>query len=139
MRRQRHCSHMSIGFGLVSLNSIHCFVCPISVWGMRNRQPGAYDLLRGRNNALLGRGYYLYVPGFLLELVAISYCNSIPYPLVHNGLFPAAPCSGDSWICFGWRISCPASFRSPVSIPGRRKLLDVHPPRARFLVDIPDQ
>jgi peptidoglycan/LPS O-acetylase OafA/YrhL len=47
----------------------------------------AYDELRRRNSPLLGRGYYLYVPGVILEILAIGCCSLLPYPLVHNGLF----------------------------------------------------
>jgi len=46
----------------------------------------AYHALRGGNSGLLGRGYYLYAPGMVLEILAILRCNSLPYPLVHNGL-----------------------------------------------------
>ena len=35
---------------------------------------------------MLGRGYWLYVPGIFLELVAIANGNALPYPLAHNGL-----------------------------------------------------
>lgn len=45
-----------------------------------------YSQLRAMNSGLVGRGYYLYIPGIVLELMAISYANSVPYPLFHNGL-----------------------------------------------------
>jgi peptidoglycan/LPS O-acetylase OafA/YrhL len=47
----------------------------------------AYDGLFTGKSALLGRGYYLYVPGMILEIAMISQGNSIPAPLVHGGLF----------------------------------------------------
>jgi len=47
-----------------------------------------YHLLRSKNSILLGRGYYLYVPGLFLEVIAISFHNSrggYGFAL-HNGL-----------------------------------------------------
>jgi len=44
-----------------------------------------HGLLRQRSR-LLGRGYYLYLPGVLMEIFLIAHSNSLPYPLVHNGL-----------------------------------------------------
>lgn len=45
-----------------------------------------YDLLRGRNSILLGRGYWLYLPGILLEIFVIVRCQSTLYVFLHNGL-----------------------------------------------------
>jgi peptidoglycan/LPS O-acetylase OafA/YrhL len=45
-----------------------------------------YYLLRSRNSALLGRGYWFYLPGILLEVLAIVAGQSKFYPFLHNGL-----------------------------------------------------
>ena len=45
-----------------------------------------YYYLGSRNTQLLGRGYWLYVPGIFLELVATANGNTLQYPLAHNGL-----------------------------------------------------
>jgi peptidoglycan/LPS O-acetylase OafA/YrhL len=37
-------------------------------------------------SALRGRGYWLYGPALVTELLLIAFSSSIPYPLVHNGL-----------------------------------------------------
>jgi peptidoglycan/LPS O-acetylase OafA/YrhL len=46
----------------------------------------AYSLLQSRNSALLGRGYWLYLPGVTLEILTIAACQSKFYPFLHNGL-----------------------------------------------------
>ena len=46
----------------------------------------AYHLLRTTNSRLMGRGYWLYIPGLILELAIIANGNSVPYPLFHHGL-----------------------------------------------------
>jgi peptidoglycan/LPS O-acetylase OafA/YrhL len=45
-----------------------------------------YDRLHGMNSPFVGRGYYFYVPGLLLDLLAIARANSVPYPLYHDAL-----------------------------------------------------
>jgi peptidoglycan/LPS O-acetylase OafA/YrhL len=45
-----------------------------------------YDELRLRNSYLLGKGYWLYLPGVLLEVLALSNSNVLPLPFVQNGL-----------------------------------------------------
>jgi peptidoglycan/LPS O-acetylase OafA/YrhL len=47
-----------------------------------------YDLLHIKNSMLLGRGYYLYLPGLLLEVIVISLYMSLGGNLLvlHNGL-----------------------------------------------------
>jgi len=45
-----------------------------------------YDELRLRNSYLLGKGYWLYLPGVLLEVLALSNSNALPLPFVQNGL-----------------------------------------------------
>ena len=45
-----------------------------------------YLELRSKHSWLLGQGYFLYVPGLLLEILAIACGKSVPYPLFHNGL-----------------------------------------------------
>jgi peptidoglycan/LPS O-acetylase OafA/YrhL len=47
----------------------------------------AYQELIRRKSLFVGKGYYFYVPGIVLEILAISQCKSLPYLLVHNGLF----------------------------------------------------
>jgi peptidoglycan/LPS O-acetylase OafA/YrhL len=46
----------------------------------------AYDLLRGSNLRWQGRGYWLYLPGILLEVLALALCQSTLFLFVHNGL-----------------------------------------------------
>jgi peptidoglycan/LPS O-acetylase OafA/YrhL len=45
-----------------------------------------YHDLRIRNSNLLGRGYWLYIPGLLLELLVLGNANVLPLPFVQNGL-----------------------------------------------------
>jgi peptidoglycan/LPS O-acetylase OafA/YrhL len=47
-----------------------------------------YHLLQSKNSILLGRGYYLYVPGLFLEVIAISFYGSrgVYGFALHNGL-----------------------------------------------------
>lgn len=45
------------------------------------------SLLRARRGWLLGRGYWLYIPGIGLEILAIWASQSVPYVFLHNGLF----------------------------------------------------
>jgi peptidoglycan/LPS O-acetylase OafA/YrhL len=45
-----------------------------------------YTELCGRNSRLLNRGYYLYIPAIVAELLILSKANYLPYPLVHDGL-----------------------------------------------------
>ena len=46
----------------------------------------AYELVRQRRPAWLGKGYWLYVPGLLGCAAVLSWADVIPLPLVHNGL-----------------------------------------------------
>lgn len=45
-----------------------------------------YAQLLSRNSRLVNRGYYLYVPGLVLEILILSRANYLPYPLIHDGL-----------------------------------------------------
>ena len=47
-----------------------------------------YQLLHSKNSILLGRGYYLYVPGLFLEVIAIPFYKSLGgnFFALHNGL-----------------------------------------------------
>lgn len=45
-----------------------------------------YFELRERKSYLLGRGYWLYLPGILLEVLVLSNANVLPLPFVQNGL-----------------------------------------------------
>jgi peptidoglycan/LPS O-acetylase OafA/YrhL len=45
-----------------------------------------YFELRWRNSSLLGKGYWLYVPGLVLELLVLTRSNVLPLPFVQNGL-----------------------------------------------------
>ena len=45
-----------------------------------------YFELRERKSYLLGRGYWLYLPGILLEVLVLSNSNVLPLPFVQNGL-----------------------------------------------------
>lgn len=45
-----------------------------------------YHLLRSKDTMLLGRGYWLYLPGMFLEVWAIVRYQSTLYPFLHNGL-----------------------------------------------------
>jgi peptidoglycan/LPS O-acetylase OafA/YrhL len=45
-----------------------------------------YHELHRRNNYLLGRGYWLYIPGLLLEVLALSNSNVLLLSFVQNGL-----------------------------------------------------
>ena len=47
-----------------------------------------YHLLHSNNSVLLGRGYYLYIPGLFLEVIAISFYNALGgnFFALHNGL-----------------------------------------------------
>jgi peptidoglycan/LPS O-acetylase OafA/YrhL len=46
----------------------------------------AYQILRARGTNLFGRGYWLYLPGLLLEAIAITTCHGSLYLFLHNGL-----------------------------------------------------
>jgi len=48
-----------------------------------------YHLLRGQGSMLVGRGYWLYVPGILLEILAIRLGSFQPYSMVLNELLVA--------------------------------------------------
>lgn len=45
-----------------------------------------YEELRRKNSYLLGRGYWLYLPGILLEVLVLSHANVLPLAFVQNGL-----------------------------------------------------
>src|SRR5262249_32844554 len=45
-----------------------------------------YFFLLDSRSLYSGRGYWFYLPGLVLEGLAISYGNSLPLPLVSNGL-----------------------------------------------------
>jgi peptidoglycan/LPS O-acetylase OafA/YrhL len=45
-----------------------------------------YYELRVRKSYLLGKGYWLYLPGILLEILVLSNANVLPLPFVQNGL-----------------------------------------------------
>jgi peptidoglycan/LPS O-acetylase OafA/YrhL len=45
-----------------------------------------YLLMRESNHFLNGRGYVLYLPGILVGGAVLALGQSIPYPLLHNGL-----------------------------------------------------
>jgi peptidoglycan/LPS O-acetylase OafA/YrhL len=45
-----------------------------------------YYELRLRNSYLVGKGYWLYLPGVLLEVLVLSNANVLPLPFVQNGL-----------------------------------------------------
>ncbi len=45
-----------------------------------------YHELHWRNSYLLGKGYWLYIPGLLLEVFALSNSNVLPLSFVQNGL-----------------------------------------------------
>jgi peptidoglycan/LPS O-acetylase OafA/YrhL len=45
-----------------------------------------YFELRSRNSSLLGKGYWLYGPGLLLEFLLLLWSNVLPLPFVQNGL-----------------------------------------------------
>lgn len=45
-----------------------------------------YNLLLQRKSALLGRGYLLYLPGLILEVLAIMKCQARLFPFLHDGL-----------------------------------------------------
>jgi len=45
-----------------------------------------HSLLRAQNDFLIRKGYWLYLPGIVLELVAIWTSESTLYPFLHNGL-----------------------------------------------------
>jgi peptidoglycan/LPS O-acetylase OafA/YrhL len=45
-----------------------------------------YHELRSRNSYLMGKGYWLYLPGLVLEGLALSNSNVLPLPFVQNGL-----------------------------------------------------
>lgn len=46
----------------------------------------AYDRFRAINSPLLGRGYWLYLPGLILEALVIANAHSLPLVMVSNGL-----------------------------------------------------
>jgi peptidoglycan/LPS O-acetylase OafA/YrhL len=46
----------------------------------------AYTKLRQQKHYLLGRGYWLYIPGVFLELLVLGHANILPLPFVQNGL-----------------------------------------------------
>ena len=45
-----------------------------------------YSVLRRQNSLLLGQGYWFYVPGIILEVMAIMKYQSKDYVLLHDGL-----------------------------------------------------
>ena len=46
----------------------------------------AYSLVQKSGGKWFGKGSWLYLPSALATMVLLSYSDSIPYPLVHNGL-----------------------------------------------------
>jgi peptidoglycan/LPS O-acetylase OafA/YrhL len=46
----------------------------------------AYLLMRASSHWLVGRGALLYIPAILLMIVVLGFSDTIPYPVIHNGL-----------------------------------------------------
>ena len=69
--------------GLILLVAILCYV---SLSSVSEYWFAASTMSSSRNSYLMGKGYWLYLPGVVLEGLALGNSNVMPLPFVQNGL-----------------------------------------------------